>query len=69
MTDVKKVRPPILSPSVHGLNKSLTTRSFWLPPVLLSAGVIVADSFSFLVGHVIAEMFTVMIAWLFFVMA
>lgn len=47
-------------------NRTLLLPFFWLPPVLLSLTVIGANLHGFLIAHILAELFTVMIGWAFF---
>ncbi|WP_300302407.1 MASE3 domain-containing protein, partial [Ferrovibrio sp.] len=42
---------------------------FWLPPTVLSLAVVTAVQYNYLPGHVLAELFSMMIAWVFFGLA
>jgi PAS domain S-box-containing protein/putative nucleotidyltransferase with HDIG domain len=50
----------------RGARARLLRPLFWVPPVTLSIVVAATAWFSFLPAHVIAEMFCVMVAWVFF---
>lgn len=68
MSPMQKLRATLAPVPWRRTSSGMGNSLFWLPPVLLSLVVIGADAYSFLVGHVIAELFTVMIAWTFFAM-
>lgn len=68
MTVMQHFRENLSAMAWPATHRRLVRPLFWVPPVLLSAAVIGADAYNFLIGHITAELFTVAIAWVFFAM-